>query len=695
MYFALSFLNPWLLAGLLGLSIPIIIHLLFKRRKKRIRFSTLRFLKIATRENARRMKLRQLLLLLMRLCIIAILVFAFARPFFQDPLSEASATGGKEIIFLIDTSCSMRAENGMGQVRMDYAKERAAEIVENLGEGNLVGVMEFSQEPRILLPLSDDPAAAKSAISTIEPNHDPTNFLAAVDAAQKEFDWGSKRPKEIVLISDLQKTGFAETADFKLNSAVNLRVVAVSDDVANYGFTDVGSDSSFHQPGKQYHLLGNLQNFSRKEFPEVSVETFVEGKRIFASTVDVKPEISRAFEAQYHFPATGSYRVEFRVDTKDAFPTDNVRYHAVDVRMPVKVLCVNGTPTTVRYLRETIYLEVALNPAEMGEGKGDTIFSPRVVNPEDLASINLSDYAAIVFANVRSLRSDVIERVDAYVRRGGGLIWFLGDEVSVPRYNEYLYAKGSGVFPAMLVKEEGDTTDIENYWTVSDFDEDHFITGLFTDPTKGDLSVARYYRRFDIGGLEEAEARAIMHFSDGRPAVVEKKLGEGRIIMATSTADEAWTDLPRRKIFLPFIHRCMLYVTNISDDQTGSNGFKVGESVRLDEKAVSVEKPGGAKSDVSDTGVFSDTDVPGIYRQIDKRGKTISAFSVNIDPVESDLSQYTAEDIRSIILGTRAGIPGGGQQAGPTSNREIWAYLLIALLILLLGEVWLANHTPA
>ncbi len=105
----------------------------------------------------------------------------------------------------------------------------------------------------------------------------------------------------------------------------------MSDDVANYGFTDVGSDSSFHQPGKQYHLLGNLQNFSNKEFPEVSVETFVEGKRIFASTVDVKPEISRAFEAQYHFPATGSYRVEFRVDAKDAFETDNVRYHAVDV----------------------------------------------------------------------------------------------------------------------------------------------------------------------------------------------------------------------------------------------------------------------------------------------------------------------------------------------------------------------------
>jgi hypothetical protein len=693
--FALSYINPWLLTGFAGLSIPIIIHLLYKRRKRIIRFSTLQFLKIATRENARRMRLKQWILLLMRLGIIALIVFAFARPYLRNPLSGEDISGSRETILLVDVSCSMHAQNGMGAVRLDYAKELATDAINALSATDRVGVMAFSDEPIVLLKSGSDKASALNAISGLQPTYRTTNFISAIDAAQKEFDWDSELPKEIVLITDLQKSGFGDSADFRLNPAVNLTVKSISDDVENYAFAGAESSGAFYQPNRKYPLLGYLKDFSGKGFSQIDVGIKVNGSEINAQQAEVKSGASKTLATEYIFPSTGAYGIEFIGKTEDAFITDNTRYLAINVREPVKVLCVNGTPSSVPYFRETLYLEVALNPYRLGKEEGDTLFSPVIINPEELAATDFAQYPAVVITNVRELSQDVITRLEAYVRQGGGVLWFLGDEISKPRYNEFLYAKGNGVFPALLIDEHGDSADIEKFWTISNFDKEHFITEPFKDPTKGDLSIPRFYKRYDLGGLSDAESKTIMYFHDGKPALVEKLLGNGRILLMNSTADVAWSDFAKRKTYLPFIHRSLLYLTKNMSSQAENNSFLIGETVMFESDISSVQLTDSSAITLDKPESFSRTETPGIYTAKKADGSVAKSFAVNLSNIESDLSQLSPDEFKSMILGTRAYRNGDSADDDSGIRREIWTYLMIALLVLLLAEVWLGNRTPA
>jgi hypothetical protein len=274
-------------------------------------------------------------------------------------------------------------------------------------------------------------------------------------------------------------------------------------------------------------------------------------------------------------------------------------------------------------------------------------------------------------------------------------LWFLGDEVSKPRYNEFLYAKGKGVFPALLIDEQGDSADIEKFWTISNFDKAHFICEPFKDPTKGDLSIPRFYKRYDLGGLTDAESNTIMYFHDGKPALVEKSLGSGRILMMNSTADIAWSDFAKRKTYLPFIHRCLLYLTRNMSSQTENNSFLVGETVMFENDAVSVQLPDGADKTPEKSGSFSQTDIPGIYTAKKADGSIIKSFAINPSSIESDLNQLSPDEFKSMILGTRAYRNGDSADDDSGIRREIWTYLMIALLVLLLAEVWLGNRTPA
>ena len=693
---ALSYINPRLLAGLIGLAIPIIIHLLFKRRKKLIRFSTLRFIKAATRENARRMRIKQWILLLMRICIIALIVFAFARPFLKNPLSGADISGQKEIIILIDVSCSMRASNGLGNVRIDFAKERATDIINKLGSSDKAGIMVFSDEPRLILKTGSSKSEAISALSQIQPSYRTTNFITAIDAAQKEFDWNSDLPKEIILITDLQKSGFGNLPDFRLNPAVNLTLIPVSDVEKNYAFTEVESSGTFYQPGRKYPLIGQLKDFSGKGFDEIDTRIEVNGVEIYSVKADIKKGASKTIGTEYLFPSTGSYSIKFIGRTEDAFLEDNTRYLSINVREPSKILCVNGTPSSVPYFQETLYLEAALNPFRLGKEEGDTLFSPLIISPEELDSIDFMQYAAIIFANVRDISRTATARLEDYTRQGGGIFWFLGDEISKPRYNEFLYAKGKGIFPVILIDEQGNPADLENFWTISSLDKDHFIFEPFKDPTKGDLSIPRFYKRFDLGGLTGSDAKTIMHFHDGKPALIEKSLGNGRILLVNSTADIAWSDFPKRKTFLPFIHRCLLFLTRNTDSRTKSDNYLIGESVVIQDDAFSVQLPDGEDKPLENPGVVSETNIPGIYFVKKTDGSILKSFAVNINNIESDLSQLSPDEFKNMILGTRAYKDGNSSDAVESGiRREIWTYLMIALLVFLLAEVWLGNRTPA
>jgi hypothetical protein len=693
MVLAVGYLNPLFLYGLGALSLPILIHLLFKKRRKRIRFSTLRFLKIATRENARRMRVKQWLLLLVRLAIVALVVLAFARPFLQSEAVTGLGPGAKEVVFLVDRSFSMRAQDELGGTKFARSLSYAAETLDELGTGDRAAVVAFDEAPELVHEMTDDFGAVRAALARVSPGARTTNLAAAIAFAQKLFDKESPRQKVIFLVSDLQVSGLGELADVRLNRGVALEVPDLTRAAANVAVAKLEAVGGFLLTGSPLVVRAQVRNYSTEKRSAVAKLT-IGGRAAGEQPVELEAGGTATVEFTHTFDQPGVYGVSLAVEADDALELDDRAYAALDVRRALRVLCVNGTPSQIPYFRETHYLETALNPYRFGREPGTTMFDPHVIEPRDLAAQRLAGCNAVVLANVDYLEPEAVAALEQYVRDGGGLMIFTGDRVSIIQYNRDLYKDGAGLLPARLDPPAGTLLDASAFWEVTNFDREHFIFKLFSDPAAGDLSVPRFYRIHRLGPIEAgAKARALAFFNDGRPMLVEKEFGKGRVLLVPTSADADWNDMPKRKVYLPFVHRAIGYLCGAEMLAPVEASTFVGEPAPLPAGVATVLGPDGRVIEPKDPTTLRETDAPGLYTlRLDDGSER--ALAVTVNPLESDLRACSVAEFRKMVSGEteRAALAGAaGEDLG--NRAEVWPYLLMALLAFLLVETWLANRT--
>ncbi len=694
-----GYFNPLFLYGLAAVSLPIIIHLLLKKRRKRLLFSTLRFLKIATRENARRNRIKQWLLLMLRMAIVGLIIFAFARPFFRRQALAGIGPGAKEVVFLVDRSFSMAARSEVGGTKFERGLSYAADLLGELGTDDRAAVVAFDESAELVHAMTADFGALRAAFGRIEPGAHATNVSAALAYAQELFDStdarsSSARQKAIFLVSDLQASGLGELRELELQPGVVLEVPDLTQPVANAAVVRLEAVGDELLSGEPFIVQAAVRNFSMQRRSAEATLT-VAGKAVGTQQVHVGASGAAAVEFEHVIDEPGVHGASVSIDVDDALAIDNEAFVALDVRRPLRVLCVNGTPSEIPYFRETHYLETALNPYRFGGEPGTTIFAPRVIEPGELASQRLAGYDAVVLANVDYVDVAAVAALEAYVRAGGGLLVFTGDRVSLIQYNRDLYKDGEGLLPARLEPPTGSLLDVSEFRQITNFVEDHYIFESFVDPAEGDLSVPRFQRIHRLGAIDEETATALAFFSDGRPALVEKRFGRGHVLLVPTSADADWNDMPKRKVYLPFVHRTVGYLCGAEALSRIEPALLVGEPVPLPPGITTVLGPDGRAIEPADPTVLRETDVPGLYRLRFEEAPDQS-IAVNVDPVESDLRCVSVAEFRELVSPeaqqlAKAGLSG----EDPRDRNEIWRYVFVALLVFLLAETWLASRTHA
>ena len=709
--FGLTFLTAsFAIAGAIGASIPLILHLLNRERARRLIFSTVRFIQMSHQTNVRRHKLKRLLLLLMRILMLALLGLAFARPFFADAPVVTQKTGGKRnAVIILDTSYSMQYEGVF-----ENAKKEAVEILDGLDASDAACLILSSDNARVVAPLGSEFSHIRTALNNAETSDEHTDYLDAMQTADEVLQSIPIGGKQVYLIGDMQKRGwenFIETD--KLSPNVQIHFVDVrAEKPQNYAVTEISVPPVVLKEQKASQLVARVHNFGDEPVENLQVRLFIDGNAIDSVELDIEPDdlADAVFKVEFQDEATHTGWVEL---PEDALGVDNKRYFTLQSLQSIKVHAVREQQRTrSRYQTvETFFMKKALASGSDAV-QIDFTESVSVPNASTLESVDV-----LILADVAELSSGEAERVKAYVAAGGGLIVTVGDNIDADVYKQRLSGE-TGLMPCDFVQAVGDALNREQFRVLATVKYEHPIFAPFKEPNHGDFGKARFYRIFQA--VPTKDATVIAAYDDGSPALFEKPYGTlGRVLCFTSTIDREWNDLPIRAVYLPFLHEAIKYLA-LKDVDAAPN-YRVGDSVELkvseDEsgdtvgnREIAVFNPNNVETrlqrnenstEVSSQGsvFYADTAVPGIY-SVHTSGADSTYFIVNVDTTESDLAARDVEELTSMLKGAA---DESVEEEATTEliaqyhedvekNQNVWVYLMLAVFALAVTEMFLANR---
>ncbi|MHC4547999.1 MAG: BatA domain-containing protein [Planctomycetota bacterium] len=736
---AISFVHGGILGGLALAGLPIIIHILNRRRFKTLEWAAMDFLLKAAVRNRRRVRLENLLLLALRTLLVICLVLLVARPFTerQDALAALFGSAGTtERVILLDDSHSMRAGQG-NRAAFDSAKQLIKRLVTRLHD-------ERSSD-RVTIVLGSRPrqgeegfarvavasAQYRKMLQSIDRLRVSDGAFGLVDAVAAISEMFQEKEARVVLhvVSDFRRRDWAE-ADGSLQRDVSealrrftergeVRFLDVgSPPVQNVGVIDLKPVDRAVIAGVPATFVATVKNHGPDPVANLSV-WFEFGDNV---TLPVKIETTlepggrtAQVKREFTFRAAGPAIVKARTQT-DALSGDDVRRRVVNVRRDMRFLLVDGEPEQEDYRGETDFLAAALMPP----GRVDSGIGVEVVSEHEFSGRELDAYDGVFLCNVYRLPDDRVKRLEEYVHGGGGLVFFLGDQVDPNVYNSTFFGRGEEVgkklLPLLLRDTEGSS---ESYVNLAAPALDHpvvrFLRGL-NQIVFRTVAVNRY-----VLGETTARgaARVILSYTDenSSPFLAEKSFGEGRVLLFTTAADLEWSNFPHSILYLALLQEAARYVVK---PDAASTTLTVGAPIviRYDPKRiapqVSVVPPaelGGAPIRLMSTKergqLFYRFERPLVAGTYTVRLKTpqgedfVRPYVFNVDPTEGDLRRADLEGIRKAVPGSRierAGDEAALFETDASDRTEFWrtlAYILVAFAALETLLAWRFGHHAA
>jgi len=725
----MSFLNPWLLAGIAGIASPIVIHLLAKKQIKRVVWAAMRFLKVTVDRNKRKMNIEDILLLVLRCLILALLAFALARPSLRE--GGIGMLGGDEAaILLVDNSGSMSTSDGAVS-RFEKAQKAAGQILDGLPAGSRVALWLVSDTVReSVSEPARDLALARKSIREARWTDQATEWQPAL---RRAVDVLKKQPgvhKSIYAVTDGQVVGWKGIGEIRtLLESVKREmratlVLTTEGEERNLGITDVRLATALPTVNQPLRFEVSVANFGPAEASSVAVSLAIDDEPpAEEQTLDTiaaggAPKSLSLFAT---FREPGFHTVTARLHA-DRCPFDDQRSFALRVIDEVNVLLVDGDPGAEPRESEVFYLRNALTPVPV-ELRDRFFIKTRTVTGSEFDKTALRDFDAVVLANVVDLSPLSADALQAYVRGGGGLLVFPGSRISAPFYNGLLLGE-RGLLPAAFGPVRGEAFDEtkaerpEKFFRLQTKDYAHRIVELWKDPASGSLGSAQFSRAFTLQPAKKSDVpgdsglpAVVLSYADGEPAVMERPFGLGRVVQFSSTADGAWNDLPVRPIFLPLMHRTLGFLLERSGDRLNIRaGTPFTHTVAAERagKTYTVTEPGAKPGSARTRTVMvkngipqieqADTSVAGAYAVhfTEETGNAVR-FAVASDPGESDLHELSAADLAA--LGSTARIvrwtPEAdlrGQMERERNGTELWLPFALLAIGLVVVETLLGNR---
>ena len=711
----MSFLAPGYVFLTLLFAVPIAIHLIGRSRAKVRRFAAIDLLLRGDRRVARRTKVRQWLLLLLRALAIAAVPLILAKPFVEaasDDLPATAVGGAQSAVLVIDDSMSMSAKRRSRSL-VEAARSRARRIVEALGADSDAAIVLASRGGGAPVPqLSADRAKLERAIADVRPTYRPTDVTGALKRAAQILESATRPERRVYLLSDLAAHGFASDPPWAAGRGPELVPIDLADGkpAANRAIVDLKTEPAAHLGPRGVRVSIEVANFGGDALKDLPVTLLVDGKPVTKGLVDV-PAHGTAQKRFFHVFTPSANEGEIGVHEiagelpADALAADDRRFARVEVRRDLRVLIVDGDSRTSRRDDEVFYLETALRPGDRDDSQLDVT----TVAPDEVGNRRLADFDVVFLCNVKTPDGAALKD---YVRHGGGLFVALGDNVDPDAYNDALGDLLPQPLQALRTvgataadRDDGERQAAGNGQRLGRIDRNHpLLAPLGEQHAVEALEAARFSRYALFRPTAETQRQVLLRFADGAPALIESRYGDGRVLLWASTVDRDWTNLPIEPAFLPLVQQATRYLARAPMREPEAP-LVVGQhheiALRDGDLRVEVTQPSGRQRTFDRDKVsgrkalaFDATDEPGFYRVAvagrdgAMRPRRDATFVVNVDAAESDLTQIDPLRLKQLAAG------GGAKLSASVPKRrvELWHILGAALLILLLGEALLLRR---
>jgi len=686
----MNFLNAAILAGLAAALAPLIIHLLSRQKVRTVEFSSLMFLRDLQKTKMRRLKLRQVLLLLIRTLIVILVVLAFARPTIKgDAFSAIGSHAKSSVAFLADLSASMHARTADGSA-LERASRRALQVIELLKEGDQAIRGEFSGGAEFG-PATSDFVGLAERLRELTPGAGSTDILAAIAQAEEVLHQSKNLNREVYVFSDLARNGFTAAAALPLPVTQNvgrIYLINVHDPRAiNAAVTAVRFSGELIQINVPFTITARVVNRVEETFDHLLVGVFLDGRRVAQNDVTLSPHATGEVVFRLEVDAPGLHQgyVELADDDNLA---DNRCFFVIHIPRTTNVLLASDFPSERSYIRR------ALVPG----GEGRLTITER--DTRDLLRENLAEYDAVVLVAARKIEPVLLENIDRYMRAGGGVLLIPAAEIDTAVYNAgflrpyfgFAFAEAPDEFPT----EQG-------YFVLENIDWRHPILSVYREVPRDKIPEIRFYSFFRLSG--EGAARSILRFSDGQLALAETPVGRGKLLLWTAPLDPVYSDLSFHSFFVPLMGRSVEYLAADLGEQ--ALDYRVGQSVTRPRETfwrgpLVLQLPDGRKEQLApelagkpDTYATPTLTLPGCYTVCDG-DRPVDIFAVNIDAEETDVQPIDPEEIKSRLPGRAITVLSTGDNLvdavlAARYGRETWKFLLWAVFGLLLLETVLAR----
>jgi hypothetical protein len=745
------FLNPWLLLGVSAVSVPIIIHLLNRRKYQRVVWAAMRFVLASLEKNQRRMRVEDLILLLLRCALLALLALALSRPLIR---TAANMFGKQQVmaVVLLDNSLSMAAVDGAGgQARFDLAKKAADQVIDNLGNGSSVAVFLASDTARdVIAQPTFDLGLARQLIDQAPQSDRSSNMLAPLARAVRVLSEQAGAQKQIYVVTDGKAQSWRQGPEIRRlidenRKEIGVNVVFVSDPAAagalqNLAASRLHLTTELPTVNKALRFDVEVTNWSATEVHDVPVRLFVDDSPVAADEARIdalSPHQSHSIALNARVRGDGYHTITARLP-KDQLSSDDARSMVVRCLKQVQVLLVDGDPGKEGRDAETFFLREALQPVDPTQ-RDKYFIQTRTIPIGDLGKTRLDDFDVVILANVPEIPRSLLEPIQRFLGNGRGLVIFPGPSTNMNFYNDVLYRQEQ-ILPLPLGEPVGDSGQTEKFDTIQTGRFDHPITEFWNQDGAGNPAAAHFFRHFTLvedtkiastrpgtggtaargtgGGanLAAGPAAVVVRYAGGKAAVAEHTYGAGRVVLFSSTANTRWNDLPvRAGLFIPLMQRV---VDSLLERQEERLTVQAGQKVAIayppsfEGKDAQITRPGQARNGAPDTArvarqpdgstrlVFERTDLAGIY-SVSVAGDAGAAaagpvrFAVQTDPVASDLTPLSPEDQKQLaeIASVTLWKPGQALVSagtGPQTGKELWFTLAVIVALMAALEMGLA-----
>ncbi len=665
-----------MLGWLAAAAAPILIHLWSRRKYREMSWAAMEYLLVAVKRQTRRIRFEQWLLLAVRTLLVVLLVLAVAEPYWERAGFALTSAGRTHRVLVVDASYSM-AYKPADKNRFDRAKQLARQIVEQSRQGDAFTLVLMARPPCVVVGTpSMEPGEVLEEIDNLK-RTDTTIDLPATVSMIRQLVQNARRENprltqhEVYFLTDLGRVGWvpeltgAAAADFQRRSrelaeSAALIVIDLGQPAAeNLAITRLRSLEPVATPAQSVDLETTLKNFGGQARSNQPVELLIDGRRVEQKLVELPAGGEVSVDFSYRFETPGNHAVEVRADG-DALEVDNHRWLVVPLRQSIRVLCVDGRPSGEPFRGATDYLVCALSP--QGDRAEQPTVRVEVAGESVLLERDLGDYQCVFLCEVAQFTSSEARILDAYLRGGGNLVFFLGEGVLAERYNSELVGQpgrpgqgGLHLLPARLGKIAPKGT-----YFINPLEYRHPIVRAFRGGVEAGLSSTPITRYFKLNLPKDSGAKVALALTNGDPLIVEEPIHAGRVVLVATSADTSWTPMPVGPGFVPLVQELLAWCTGGRYKQ---RNVEVGQPLRASvstpatDVPVSLQTPDGGSRELQLHGDgdyatldYADTAASGIYRArfsppIDRT----LLFAVNVDTAESDLTQLSVDRLRNEV----------------------------------------------